>query len=90
MIFRVRWGRRALDDLASLWAQAGSSLRQVITSASHTVEQRLRRNPLAEGESRPKGRRVTFEPPLTVTFRVEADGRTVSVLHIRLFRQHGA
>ena len=28
-----------------------------------------------------------FEPPLAVTFRIEADGRTVSVLHVRLFRK---
>ena len=37
--------------------------------------------------SRSKQRRITFAPPLAVTFRIEDDGKTVSVLRIRLFRR---
>jgi hypothetical protein len=85
-MFRVRWERRALDELTDLWTQADSALRQDITAASHTIDRRLARDPLNEGESRPRGRRITFIPPLAVFFRVENDGQTVSVLHLRLFR----
>jgi hypothetical protein len=86
-MFRVRWERRALNELADLWTRADSATRPAITTASHAVEQRLRQDASQEGESRSGGRRVTFEPPLSVVFRVEADGQTVSVLQIRLFRR---
>ena len=84
-MFRVRWERSALDELADMWNRADSGLRHLITDAAHAVEQRLRRNGHAEGESRPRGRRVTFVPPLAITFRLEADGQTISVLSVRLF-----
>jgi hypothetical protein len=86
-MFRVEWLQSALDELASAWMQADALLRQAITAASHSVEQRLQRDPLNEGESRSGGRRITFVPPLAVTFRVEPDGQTVTVLHVRTFRQ---
>jgi hypothetical protein len=86
-MFRIRWERRALNELADLWAKGDSAERRAITAASHTIEQRLRRDPLNEGESRSGGRRITFAPPLAVTFRIEADGHTVSVLHVRVFRK---
>ena len=87
MMFRVRWERRALDALTSIWTQADSAGRRAITSASNVIDQRLRNSPSTEGESRPKGRRITFVAPLAVVFRVEADGRTVSVLEVRFFRR---
>lgn len=86
-MFKVRWTRRALNTLAGLWVQGDSGQRQAITAASHAIDQRLQRDPHNEGESRSKRRRVTFVPPLTVFFRVEADGRTVSVLQVRMFRR---
>jgi hypothetical protein len=86
-MFRVQWKRAALNELAACWNQADSAQRQAITAASHAIDNRLERDPLNEGESRSKRRRVAFFPPLAVTFRVERDGQTVSVLHIRLFRR---
>ena len=86
-MFRVRWERRALDELTTLWTKADSAQRQVLTAASHTVDKRLRHNPFGEGESRSLGRRILFVPPLAVIFRIEADGQTVSVLQVRMFRQ---
>jgi hypothetical protein len=85
-MFHVRWARVALNELTNLWLAADPAERLRITSATHSVEQRLRRDPRNEGESRSRGRRITFEAPLTFIFRVEPDGRTVSVLHVRLFR----
>jgi hypothetical protein len=81
-MFRVRWAKRALDQLADLWNRAAPPDRRAITQASHEAEQRLRRNAPSEGESRPRGRRILFVPPLAVTFRVEPDGQTVSVLGV--------
>jgi hypothetical protein len=88
-MFRLRWARRALDAMADDWLQADPVLRQAITAAAHAVEQRLRKNPHNEGESRSEGVRITFASPLAVTFRIEPDGQTVSVLEIRLLRPRG-
>ena len=87
-MFRVRWEKRALNDLANLWGRADSSLRQAITRASHRIDQLLRKDPHNQGESRTAGRRIMFVPPLAVSFRIEPDGRTVSVLGIRPLRRH--
>ncbi|HWG47842.1 MAG TPA: hypothetical protein VN688_34075 [Gemmataceae bacterium] len=76
-----------MDTLADIWTQADSGQRQAITAANHSIEQRLRSDPLIEGESRSKGHRITFVPPLAVLFRVEPGGQTVSVLQVRLFRR---
>jgi hypothetical protein len=85
-MFQVEWLQAALDELTQLWTQADSTLRSALTAASHEIDQRLKRDPMNEGESRAHGRRITFVPPLAVTFRVEADGRTVTVVEILLFR----
>ncbi len=61
--------------------------RQAITSAAYAAEQRLAEDPLDEGESRLKGRRITFVPPLAVTFRVEPSERVVTIIQVRVFRR---
>jgi hypothetical protein len=86
-MFRVRWRRSALNELAEAWLQANATLRQAITAATGQVDQRLREDPRHEGESRPRGRRIMFVAPLAVTFRIERDGQMVSVLHARVFNQ---
>ena len=85
-MFRVDWLESALDDLAAIWNGADSSLRKTITAAAHAIEQRLRANAPNEGESRLRGRRITFAAPLAVTFQMESDGVTATVLYVRLFR----
>jgi len=82
---RVEWLQIALDELTNLWIQADSTQRQAITRASQVVEQRLRSDPVNEGESRSGGRRITFVSPLVVRFQIEADDQTVTILHVRLF-----
>jgi hypothetical protein len=88
-MFRVRWERRALSALADLWTRADPSLRQAITAATHQIDQLLSTDPLGQSESRPGGRRILFVSPLGITFRIEGDGQTVSVLRVWLFRVHG-
>ncbi len=89
MMFRVRWERRALDELARLWTQADSARRAAITAASHAIDQQLRSDPFGQSESRPGGRRILLVSPLGITFRIEADGQTISVLRVWLFRKRG-
>jgi len=86
-MFRVDWLESALDELITLWTGAESSLRVLITTATHAIERRLKTNAPNEGESRPGGRRVIFSAPLTVTYQIEPDGVTATVLHVRLFRR---
>ena len=87
MTFRVDWLQVALDELTTLWTQADATQRQAITAASHAIDQRLGNDPFNEGESRAGGRRITFVPPLAVRFQIEADGQTVTVLQVRMFRR---
>jgi hypothetical protein len=86
-MFRVRWARVALNQLGAAWSQADAALRQRITMAAHRLDQPLRNDPLSRSESRPGGRRIRFTPPLGVIFRIEADGRTVSVLRVWVVRR---
>jgi hypothetical protein len=86
-MYHVRWEKRALAALTNLWLQADSAGRKAITAATHALDTRLRRDPHNEGESRSDGRRIAFEPPLAIVFRVEAYGLTVSVLEAGLIRR---
>ncbi len=84
-MYRVEWLQSALDELARLWTQADSSLRQAVSMATHQLDEILKNDPVHEGESRTKGRRITFLSPLAVIFRVEADDRAVTVVDVFLF-----
>jgi hypothetical protein len=84
-MFRVEWLRSALEELTEFWTKADSNQRKIITKASHFLEQELQINAPNLGESRPKECRIAFVPPLAVTFRIESDGKTVTVVHVRAF-----
>ena len=60
MNYRVRWRRRALDRLTTLWLEADSATRQALTAANHLIDTALSQNPYAVGESRSKGRRLAL------------------------------
>ena len=89
-MFRVEWLQSALDELAAVWMQADSTLRQQITSSSHQIDMRLEADAIGQSESRPEGRRVLFEYPLAEIFRLEQDEQTVTVLHVWRFRKRTA
>jgi hypothetical protein len=86
-MFRVRWQDAALNELAALWLAADSPLRQRITAATSVIDQQLKTDPLGPSESRPGNRRILFVAPLGILIRLEADGQTVSVLRVWLFRK---
>lgn len=87
-MFQVEWLQTALNQLMTIWISADSSQRQAITTATHQIDQQLKVDPLGTSESRPEGRRILFNVPLGVLFRIEADGQTVSVLRVWHFRKH--
>ena len=83
---KIEWIQDALDHLTQIWMHGDSDLRNAITKACHALEKRLAVDADGEGESRADGRRITFEPPLTFEFRVEAGGQIVTVLKVRPMR----
>jgi hypothetical protein len=87
MMFQVRSEASALHELASLWTPANSAMRKEITAATHQIDQQLHTDPFVDSESRAEDRRILFNRPLAIIFRVEPDGKTVSVLQVWLFRK---
>lgn len=79
---KVLWTPSARNDLADLWLKADSVQRRRITVAAQSIDNRLAIDPSNEGESRPGGRRICFEVPLGISFRVDQRGGTVSVLRV--------
>jgi hypothetical protein len=72
MKYTVIYLPSAEQQLADLWLAAAD--RSAITSASDKIDQLLKDNPLAVGESRVSNIRILFEEPLVVVYDVrEAD-----------------
>jgi hypothetical protein len=86
-MFRVRWDRRALNQLAAAWTGATSEHKRLITLASNEIDVRLTAQPATQGESREAGRRVLVVPPLAVTFRIDGNQREAIVLNVRFFQR---
>ena len=86
-MFNVGWLQTALDGLTDLWTRADAKGRKAITAASHELDQLLAKDPRDAGESRSSSVRIVFVYPLAVRYRIETDGRTVTVLHVRTFHR---
>ena len=84
-MFRVEWLMSAQNELASIWLQADSTTREAITAAVQSIDQWLQTDPHLQGESRERGRRVLFAPPLGIDFEFDFRGRVVTVLHVWRF-----
>ena len=84
MSYTVKWRRRAIDMLAQAYLEAqASGLADEMTAASARIEAGLRRDPSSLGESRSADRRVCFDLPLTIEFRVNESRRWVIVVAAR-------
>jgi hypothetical protein len=81
--FNVVWVPSTAQELADVWLKASD--RNAVTQAAFRLDQRLEQDPENEGESRPGNRRVAFEPPLGITFKVDRASRTVRVLRVWRF-----
>ena len=89
-MFRVEWLREAVSELADLWIKADSPFRQVITEATHALDQELQADPFRGSESREEEVRTLFSDPLAILFEVDPQQRIVWILHVWTFRQHEA
>ena len=85
MNYTVLWQPAAEEQLAALWTSAED--RNDVAAAADAIDARLRRNPLAEGESRGGVRRILFIPPLVALFVVDEPNRTVYVRAVGLARR---
>lgn len=82
-MYRVRWRRKALARLAAIWNAATD--RNAVTAASHRIDQALIGDPHNHGESRPGHRRIMFEQPLVVVYRIDDATTVVTVLAVRAY-----
>ncbi|HVL12842.1 MAG TPA: hypothetical protein VM529_09760 [Gemmata sp.] len=83
MNFRVVWTRAARDQLASVWLAHPD--RAGVTAAAHRIDGLLGRDPAGQGEERPNDRRIMFESPLVVIYRIDAANNKVVVSHVRRY-----
>jgi hypothetical protein len=82
MEFRVLW-LSAAEKVLALWLD--EPIRADVTRAADEIDRRHRRNPDEEGESRPRGRRILFVPPLAITYKVFPDENLVVVSDVWRF-----
>jgi hypothetical protein len=90
-MFRVEWVQGALDDLMGIWREAGSALRQAITTATNALDQELGTDPYRQSEARTDDAedRVLFVYPLGARIEIDLAQRVVWVLHVWRFRRRG-
>jgi hypothetical protein len=81
-MYRVVWRRSALDEMAALWIDADTTLRESITLAAAEIDSLLADSPNEVGESRPNNRRIAFVPPLGFLFQVNSETHRVIVIHV--------
>jgi hypothetical protein len=83
MNYTVVWTPSAEQELAAAWLK--SSNRNAVTVSAHAIERDLRRTPLTVGESRESSiSRVAVSSPLSITFDVIVDDKTVFVRAVHL------
>jgi hypothetical protein len=81
MNYRVDWTEEAEQKLAELWTSSND--RAGITAAARRIEQRLRLNPLTQGEARDDfDFRILFDGPLGAVYRIGMPGRVVVIVSV--------
>jgi plasmid stabilization system protein ParE len=83
MKYAVIWLPGAEQELARIWLSTRD--RAAVVAAAKRIDEMLATSPEDAGESRPEGRRILFEAPLIVTFRVYAADRQVVVSSVKEF-----
>lgn len=90
--FRVIWRRTVVETrIAGFMLELidrGES-NEPLFRAMNRIDELLSVDPDGQGESRDNFERVLFEPPLSITFEVQADERVVIVLRARYVRPRG-
>jgi hypothetical protein len=88
-MFTVRWKRTTLNELAALWTQVDSAMRQAINSATNQIDRELQEDPATKGESREGQVRILLVFPLRVRFEVDSQRSIVHVLHVWSYKRPG-
>jgi len=83
----VVWVDSAAGELAEIWLSAVD--RPLITAAARDIDQQLRAQPDAVGESRDGSRRILIAGPLAVSYEIRLDDRIVRVLDVWRIDGHG-
>jgi hypothetical protein len=78
--YTVVWVSEAEGEAASLWMEAEN--RAIVAEAIDEIDELLKRDPYAVGESRDADRRILPVWPLAVTYEVCPDDRLVTVLEV--------
>lgn len=86
-MYDVEWSADALSAISEFWQSSPENMQKAIRAAAIAIHERLRRSADSEGESRPDGRRILFEAPFGLLFRVNAAARSVVVVKVWPFRQ---
>ncbi len=86
-MYQVVWLQTALNELTMIWMQADANLRQAITTAATGIDQLLVTDPYGQGESRDRGRRFLYVPPMGITFEVARQQQVVRILHVWVVRR---
>ena len=81
-MFAVVWANKALDELADIWVIATPELRDRIETSVQRLGRQLQDDPSALGESRANNRRVAFDPPIAIIYRIDTAGRAVVITHV--------
>lgn len=77
MNWTVRYRPAAEDQLADLWTSSPD--RGDIAAAADRIDELLRRDPYAQGESREGSKRILVVAPLAIYYTVSVPDRTVYV-----------
>jgi len=85
-MYRVLWIQSALDDIATLWINADSSVRAEVNRAANYLDQVLRRDPFKVSESRDPGEWVCFSEPLGMLVEIDDSQKIVWILAVWRFR----
>jgi hypothetical protein len=72
-------------SLRQTWNQADEQQQRAIFSASHQIDEELKIDPHKKGESRPGRKRVLFQAPLAVLYRVDHSRKLVRIIRTWTF-----
>lgn len=83
MNYKVVWTKAAKEQLAEVWLNHHD--RNGVTAAAYRIDVLLARDPENQGEERPPHRRIMFESPLVVIYRIDKQTNTVIVSNCRQY-----
>jgi hypothetical protein len=85
-MYKLRWRKSVSRKSLDRCSRAEQSLRDAILDAMAEVEENLRNEPEFAGESRDEGKRFLIVKPLTITYKLDANTRTVTIIQASVYR----